>query len=76
MWDQIMITYPAAERRANAETPRQGVALRGPAAASKYYKLLPHGGSMLDAARTRHQRMRRVSHWAGQSQWVEQRVNA
>lgn len=43
MWDQIMITYPAAERRANAETPRQGVALRGPAAASDYYKLLPHG---------------------------------
>src|SRR5215204_6354056 len=41
--DQIMISNPAAERRANAETPRQGVALRGPAAASDYYELLPHG---------------------------------
>lgn len=38
-----MIDNPAAKRRANAETPRQGVALRGPAAASDYYELLPHG---------------------------------
>ena len=30
------------KRRANAETPRQGVALRGPAAASDEYELLPH----------------------------------
>ena len=45
-----MITYPAAERRANAETPRQGVALRGPAAASDYYKLLPHGRDNLNAS--------------------------